>query len=181
MNIKPLSHYPFFNDSIIKQMSGTERFHYEFIQTPGVLQAEAPHFLSSDQQERHINHLRASRLVTSFTMTDLKTVIHAVTSPSRSNVIWCLDDELEAVKSLLGVGEKDLVKQPMKAFSVYIEYEDQVQKLTADGEEYNSQVEAAASLSKLRKSSEFSALLELFTDKSDTEVDIFISEESEIE
>ncbi|MDF4421576.1 hypothetical protein [Vibrio parahaemolyticus] len=181
MNIKPISHYPFFNDSVIKQMSGTQRFVDEIIAIPERLREEASHFLSKDQQERHLGHLRANRLVTSFTLSDLTTVIHAVTSPARSNVIWCLDDELNQVKQLLDVPDENLAKKEVKTFSVYIEFEDGIHKLTADGKEYSSQVEAAASLSKLRESSEFSALFDLFSDKSDTQVDLFVSDDSEID
>ncbi|MEF1302658.1 hypothetical protein QTO17_12170, partial [Vibrio owensii] len=61
MNIKPISHYPFFNDSVIKQMSGTQRFVDEIIAIPERLREEASHFLSKDQQERHLGHLRANR------------------------------------------------------------------------------------------------------------------------
>ncbi|MDH1472585.1 hypothetical protein [Shewanella sp. GD03713] len=181
MNIKPISHYPFFNENVIKQMSGTQRFIDEIVAIPERLREEAKHFLSKDQQERHLGHLRVNRLVTSFTLTDLKTVIHAVTSPSRSHVTWCLDDELTQVKKLLDVPDENLAQKNDMTFSVYIEFEDRIHKLTADGKEYSSQVEAAACLSKLRESSEFSALYTLFSEKSDTQVDLFVSDDSEID
>lgn len=92
-----ISHLPYFNDSIFKQMHCTERFLQEIVETEGMLPWLAPEFLGGEPQKRHIEDLKRGDRVTTFQ--PLAHIgIHGVANSDHSLMLWCINDELEDVK-----------------------------------------------------------------------------------